>query len=157
MILFLFILSIFLSSCAKIVVFSDPLTSKEHTDLGYIYEKQGRLELAEKEYLKAIRKDRKNWLAYYNLGNMYAKREEWERAEELYLKALEIERDPDLLNNLAYVLNKRGEYCLALKLVKEAKSKRDREEYTKTMKEIDENIKKLRIECLPFEGEGELW
>ena len=72
----LILFSIFLFSCSvpTIVILEDPLTSQEHVNLGYIYEKQGKLELAEKEYKKAIKKDKKNWIAYYNLGNIHAKR-----------------------------------------------------------------------------------
>ncbi|MEJ5338031.1 MAG: tetratricopeptide repeat protein [Aquificaceae bacterium] len=151
------ILLLFLSSCASVVILKDPLTSQEHTDLGYIYERQGKLELAEEEYRKAIRKDRKNWLAYYNLGNIYARREDWNRAEEFYKKALELSRDPDLLNNLAYVLNRKGENCQALRLVKEAMEKGQRQEYFQTMKGIEEEISRKRVDCLSFEGERELW
>ena len=116
----LILFSIFLFSCSvpTIVILENPLTSQEHVNLGYIYEKQGKLELAEKEYKKAIKKDKKNWIAYYNLGNIHAKRENWEKAESFYRKAIEIKRDPDVLNNLAYVLNKQGKYCFAQKIYK---------------------------------------
>lgn len=153
----LFFLTLLLTSCSSIVIIKDPLTSEEHINLGYIYERQGKYELAEKEYKKAIKKDRKNWLAYYNLGNIYAKREKWDIAEEFYLKALEFSKDPDLLNNLAYVLNKKGEHCEALKLVKEALQKEQKAEYFQTMKEIEEAIKRKGIDCLSFKGKGELW
>jgi len=74
----LILFNFFLFSCSvpTIVILEDPLTSQEHVNLGYIYEKQGKLELAEKEYKKAIKKDKKNWIAYYNLGNLYAKKED---------------------------------------------------------------------------------
>ncbi|WPM32345.1 tetratricopeptide repeat protein [Hydrogenobacter sp. T-2] len=157
MILVLFTLLLLLSSCARIIVYTDPLTSEEHVNLGYIYEKQGKIELAREEYKRAIRKDRKNWIAYYNLGNIYAKEENWERAEELYLGALEIKRDPDLLNNLAYVLNKKGDHCLALKLIEEALIKAQRAEYMQTKEEIKNTIERKKVECLSFEREGELW
>ena len=144
-----------LFSCAlpRIAIVENPLTSEEHVNLGYIYEKQGKVDLAQEEYKKAIRKDKRNWIAYYNLGNLYAKREDWEKAEEFYLRALEIKRDPDLLNNLTYVLNKKGETCLALRLIKEAIEKQEKEQYKGTLREIE----KKGIECLPFEGERELW
>ncbi len=157
MILVLFTFLLLLSSCARIVVYTDPLTSEEHVNLGYIYEKQGKIELAREEYKKAIRKDRKNWIAYYNLGNLYAREEKWERAEELYLRALEIKRDPDLLNNLAYVLNKKGDHCLALKLIEEALAKAQKLEYKQTEKDIRSAIEREKVNCLFFEGEGESW
>ncbi|MFN3599255.1 MAG: tetratricopeptide repeat protein [Aquificaceae bacterium] len=151
----LIILALSVSSCSlpTLIILKSPLSWEEHVNLGYIYERQGRLDLAEGEYKKAIRKNRRAWIGYYNLGNIYAKRGDWEKAEEFYFKALEIERDPDLLNNLAYVLNKKGDTCLALKLIKEALQKKEREEYRKTLREIEEKGKN----CLPFEGEGELW
>lgn len=154
-VLLLIAISFFLFSCAglKVVIIEDPLTSEEHVNLGYIYERQGKIDLAEEEYRKAIRKEKKNWIAYYNLGNLYVKRGDLERAEEYYFKALELKRDPDLLNNLAYILNKRGETCLALKLIEEAISKEEKEEYRETLKEIKERDQR----CLSFEGEGELW
>lgn len=153
MFLSILLISVYSCSVPTIVIFSNPLNWEEHVNLGYIYERQGKLDLAEEEYKRAIRKNRKSWIAYYNLGNIYAKRGDWEKAEEFYFKALQIERDPDLLNNLAYVLNKKGDTCLALKLIKEALQKKEREEYRKTLKEIEEKGKN----CLSFEGEGELW
>lgn len=152
--LFLFLL-VFLSSCFRVIVLKDPLTSEEHTDLGYIYERQGKLDLAEKEYLKAIRKNRKNWVAYYNLGNVYAKRGQWSKAYEFYMRALSIQRDPDLLNNLAYALSKMGQYCKALTYVEEALQKAEKPQYLSTLKSIKEKIEEEKVECLPFEGEGE--
>ncbi|MFN3947850.1 MAG: tetratricopeptide repeat protein [Aquificaceae bacterium] len=154
-ILLLSVLLLFVYSCSvpTIVILKDPLSWEEHIDLGYIYERQGKLDLAEEEYKKAIRKNKRAWIAYYNLGNVYVKRGDLEKAEEFYFKALQLERDPDLLNNLAYVLNKRGDTCLALKLIREALQKKEREEYKKNLKEIEEKGKN----CLPFEGEGEFW
>ena len=157
MILVLFSLLLLLSSCARIIVYTDPLTSEEHVNLGYIYEKQGKIELAREEYKKAIRKDRKNWIAYYNLGNMYAREGNWERAEELYLRALDIKRDPDLLNNLAYVLNEKGKPCQALRLIKEAIEKAQKQEYLETLEEVKDRIEKKKIECSTLEREGEFW
>ncbi|MFN3975980.1 MAG: tetratricopeptide repeat protein [Aquificaceae bacterium] len=155
----LILFSLFLFSCSAptIVILKDPLTSQEHVDLGYIYEKQGKLDLAEKEYKKAIKKDGKNWIAYYNLGNIYAKREEWRKAENFYKKAIEIKRDPDALNNLAYVLNKQGKYCLAQRIIKEAIEKENKEDYRETEKEIERAIKEKKVNCSSFEGEGEPW
>ncbi|MDW8095358.1 MAG: tetratricopeptide repeat protein [Aquificaceae bacterium] len=145
------------SSCARIVLVENPLSSQEHTTLGYIYEIQGKWELAEREYLRAIKKDRKNWLAYYNLGNIYAKRGDWTKAEKSYRRALNINRDPDTLNNLAYVLNKKEEHCSALRFVKEAIGKADREEYRKTKEEILNAIESKKLNCLLPEEEGHLW
>jgi len=70
---------------------------------------------------------------------------------------LEIKRDPDLLNNLAYVLNKKGDHCLALKLIEEALAKAQKPEYKQTEEEIKSAIEVKEVKCLFFEGEGESW
>ncbi|MCS7277671.1 MAG: tetratricopeptide repeat protein, partial [Aquificaceae bacterium] len=133
----------------------DPLSSEERVNLGYIYELRGRHDLAEKEYAKAIRKDRKNWLAYYNLGNIHAKRGDWDKAQDLYEEALSIRWEPDALNNLAYVLMKKGDYCSALWTIQEALKKHVKEEYTKTKEEIVKAIENSGVRCLSLEREGE--
>lgn len=138
------------------MVLKDTLSSQEHVDLGYIYERQGKLDLAEKEYKKAIRKDKKNWLAYFNLGNVYAKRGEWEEAEEHYRRALQIRRDADILNNLAYTLSRQGRHCEAYGLIKEALKERKKKEYEETRYMIERSIKEMGVDCPSFEGEGKL-
>jgi len=92
--------------------------------------------LAEEEYKKAIRKDKKNYLAYFNLGNIYAQRGEYEKAERQYRKALELKEDPDVLNNLAYVLNKQGKKEEALLYIKKALEMKDDPAYRETLEEI---------------------
>jgi hypothetical protein len=54
----LFVAVLLLSSCAlpKIVVLEDRLTAEQHNDLGYVYEQKGIFDLAEKEYLLAVKK-----------------------------------------------------------------------------------------------------
>ncbi|MGC9081546.1 tetratricopeptide repeat protein, partial [Sulfurihydrogenibium sp.] len=56
------------------------------------------------------------------MGNLYYKKGEKEKAVEYYLKALEKERNPDVLNNLAYVLYELGRYEEAKKYIEEALS-----------------------------------
>ncbi|MCS6998873.1 MAG: tetratricopeptide repeat protein [Aquificaceae bacterium] len=153
--LLLFGLTFLMSSCFSLVFIENPLSSEEHLNLGYIYERQGKLELAEQEYRRAIKKDKKNWLAYYNLGNVHLRKGKWEEAEELYRKTLEIRRDPDTMNNLAYLLNRKGEHCEALELIREALRKAHRKEYIETREEIEKALKEKDVKCLNFEGE--LW
>lgn len=95
----------FLSSCSfpKIVVYNDPLSAQEHNDLGVVYYKKGNYELAEKEFLKALKKDKNFYLAYFNLANLYYKKGNLEKSIEYFKKALELNRNDDVLNNLAYV------------------------------------------------------
>lgn len=150
---FLLLLSIALltASCSapRIIVYQDPLSAQEHIDLGYIYEKQGKLELAQEEYKKAIRKNKRDWRAYFNLGNTYAKLGNYEEAKELYQKALEIKKDPDIYNNLAYTLYNLKDYCSALFYAKKALEGGNKKEYEETYKEIIEKIEKYKITC-PF-------
>lgn len=149
------IMPFFISSCVSVVLVGDPLSSEERVNLGYIYELRGRYDLAEKEYAKAIRRDKKNWLAYYNLGNIYARRGDWDKAQDLYEEALSIRWEPDVLNNLAYVLMKKGDYCSALWTIQEALKKHVKEEYTKTKEEIVKAIENSGVRCLSLEREGE--
>jgi hypothetical protein len=50
------------AGCAlpKVVVLEDTLTAEQHNDLGYVYEQKKIYDLAEKEYLLAVKK-RKEW------------------------------------------------------------------------------------------------
>ncbi len=139
-ILLICLLFLLLSSCTlpSIIILKDPLTDKEHVDLGYIYERQGKLELAKKEYKKAIGKNKKLWQAYFNLGNVYAKMWEFEKAEEAYRKALYLNKnDPDTLNNLAYVLYKQGRKEEGLEYINKALRIREKQEYLETKRALE--------------------
>jgi Tfp pilus assembly protein PilF len=133
------IVSIFLASCSipHVYVIEDPLTASQHNNLGYIYERQDKYVLAEKEYRAAIRKQ-KNWSApYFNLGNVYFKMRDLAKAEEYYREA--VARDPansDAMNNLAYVLCEQGRYEEAKKWIDQALSINTKEEYLETQKRI---------------------
>jgi len=135
---FIIFLYIFLSSCSfpKIVILGDYLTAEEHVNLGYVYEKQGKLDLAEEEYKKAIKKDKKNFIAYFNLGNVYAKKGDYERAEVYYKKAIKLKEDPDVMNNLAYVLHKQEKKEEALSYIKKALELKDDPLYRETLESI---------------------
>lgn len=90
------------------MVLHDPLSAAEHNDLGFVYERQGRWALAEREYRKAVRLDRRFARARVNLGNVAAARGRWNEAEKSYRRALEDEELPDALNNLAVALARQG-------------------------------------------------
>ncbi|MCL4244540.1 MAG: tetratricopeptide repeat protein [Candidatus Dadabacteria bacterium] len=80
----------------------DPLTAEEHNDLGVIYEREGKHDLAIREYKRAIAIDGSLVTPLVNLGNVYMKEGEYTEAEKYYRKALD--RDPhsiDAANNLA--------------------------------------------------------
>jgi Tfp pilus assembly protein PilF len=129
----------FLFSCTvpHVYVIDDPLTAVQHNELGYIYESQGKYELAEREYRQALNKE-KNWaVPYFNLGNVHFRRGDLNRAEGYYRKALQ--RDPknsDIMNNLAYVLCEQGQYDKAEKWIDRALAISTREEYLDTQKRI---------------------
>jgi Flp pilus assembly protein TadD len=102
-------LALALTGCSHFVVLHDPLTAAEHTDLGVAYEAAGDDALARREYRRALRLEPDHGLARFNLGNLEAKRARWSRAEPLYRRALrERPDDPDVMNNLAVVLVRRG-------------------------------------------------
>jgi len=137
------VIFLFVSSCSmpKIVVLNDPLSAEEHNDLGVAYEKKGMLDLAEKEYKKAIKK-RKNWdIPYFNLGNVYFKKKNYEKSKKFYKKAIKINpKNTDAMNNLAYLYFLEGKYSEALRLIKKAISLKFKPEYLNTLKEIEEKI-----------------
>lgn len=140
----LFIITILFNlSCSmpKIIVYNDPLSAYEHNDLGVIYEKKGMFDLAEKEYKKAINKDKNWYLPYFNLGNLYYKKGDREKAIDYYLKALEKEKNPDVLNNLAYVLYELGRYEEAKKYIEEAITMKKDPNYEDTYKNIIQKLK----------------
>lgn len=124
-------------SLPGIYVIEDPLSAHQHNDLGFIYEKQGHLDLAEKEYGLAARRD-KNWaVPHFNLGNVYFKTGNYQRAKSHYRQALRRDpENPDVMNNLAYVLYKQGDQEEAEKWINRALSIRISEEYLHTKEKI---------------------
>jgi tetratricopeptide (TPR) repeat protein len=95
----------FLSGCSYLtpIVFpQDPLTAEEHNNLGVAYEKEGKYELAIREYKKAINKDSSLVIPLVNMGNVYFKQGKYEEAEKYYLKALKKdEKNIEAANNIA--------------------------------------------------------
>jgi tetratricopeptide (TPR) repeat protein len=94
------------AACArvpKIIVLEDPLSADEHVTLGVAYERQGELELAAREYERAIRKDKACFPARRNLGNVRLAETRYDAAREEYLEALSLRPgDPEATNNLAW-------------------------------------------------------
>jgi Flp pilus assembly protein TadD len=98
-----------LTGCAHLVLLHDPLTASEHNDLGVAYESSGQLELAAREYRKALRLDSHQARARVNLGNIEAANERWGSAEDCYRRALsDSSTDYDAMNNLAIALLRQG-------------------------------------------------
>ena len=98
-----------LTACSHFVVLHDPLTASEHNDLGVVYESSGQLDLAAKEYRKALRLDPRQARSRVNLGNIEAATGRWASAEKCYRRALrDSTTDYDAMNNLAVALLKQG-------------------------------------------------
>jgi len=98
------------SRIPKIIVLEDPLTAAEHVDLGVAYERKGELDLARREYERALQKDRKFHRARLNLGNIFLAKKEYGKAREEYLLALELRPgDAEATNNLSWAAIFSGE------------------------------------------------
>lgn len=101
--------SLALNGCAHLVVAHDPLTAEQHNDLGVAFESAGDLELAAREYRRALSLDPGLSRARVNLGNVEAARGRWSSAEACYRQALrDTPTDPDAMNNLAVALLRGG-------------------------------------------------
>jgi Tfp pilus assembly protein PilF len=98
------------SRIPRIIVLSDPLTAAEHVELGVAYERKGELDLAQREYERALHKDRKFYRARVNLGNIFLAKKEYGKAREEYLLALELRPgDAEATNNLSWTAILSGE------------------------------------------------
>jgi tetratricopeptide (TPR) repeat protein len=127
------------ASCAmpRMVILRDPLTASEHNDLGVIYEQKGQLDLAEKEYLKAVQRDGKWYLPLFNLGNLYYSKSDLEKAEGFYRRALALDStNPDVMNNLACLLHDISLDHEAGELITKALSIERKPEYIDTYRKI---------------------
>lgn len=133
------ILLLILGSCAmpRIIVLNDPLSAREHNDLGVAYERKQWFELAEKEYKKAI-ENQKDWaVPRFNLGNLYYGHGDLKQAEACYRDALKIEgNNPDIMNNLASLLHDMKRDSDAKELIVKALAIRSKEEYRDTYRKI---------------------
>lgn len=100
----LFVVLIF-SGCASLqasLFMKNPLTAEEHNNLGVIYEKEGKNDLAIREYKRAISSDDTLLTPIVNLGNVYFKEGEYTKAEKYYKKALTKDKtNLEAANNLA--------------------------------------------------------
>ncbi len=101
-------LTLLLCSCSlpRIITLNDPLTPKEHINLGVAYEEKGEFDAALKEY--GLASD-KLALAHLYMGNVYFRKNEYGRARRSYEKAIEKTGDPGAYNNLAWLYYVTGE------------------------------------------------
>ena len=108
--LLVFLLAGGCSRIPKIIVLEDPLTAAEHVELGVTYERKGELDLAQREYERALRKDGKSYRARVNLGNIFLSKKEYGKARAEYLLALELRPgDAEATNNLSWAAIFSGE------------------------------------------------
>lgn len=128
-----------LTGCSLLGVYvvNDSLTPAQHNDLGFTYEKQNKLELAEKEYKRALKKDKTWSVPCFNLGNVYSKMGKADNAVKYY--RLGLKRNPDhldIMNNLAFVLMEKGNYSEAQEWIEKAIAIEARPEYLDTREKI---------------------
>lgn len=127
-------------SAPRIVVLDDPLTAREHVDLGLSYEVQGMTDLAEKEYRKAAARDPGWAVPYFNLGNVAYGNKDLSAAQRYFSEALERDpKNPDIMNNLALVLHETGRDTEAKALIGKALAIRHSDEYLDTLRRINES------------------
>ena len=109
----IFMILIFTAGCASLqasLFMKDPLTAEEHNNLGVIYEREGKDDLAIREYESAVSIDNTLVTPLVNLGNVYFKQGEFTKAEKSYKKALELdESNLEAANNLASLYIEIGE------------------------------------------------
>lgn len=85
----------------RVIVLRDPLTPEEHLNLGVVYERNGEIDHAIREYQKA---SHNLPIAYLYLGNAHFQKMEWAKAEAFYKKAIKKEpKNADAYNNLAWL------------------------------------------------------
>jgi len=136
----LFVAVLLLSSCAlpKIVVLEDRLTAEQHNDLGYVYEQKGIFDLAEKEYLLAVKK-REDWhVPYFNLGNLMFKMGDFKNSENFFRTALNYNpNNSDVMNNLANALLMQERHREARQMIEQALRIENKQEYLDTLQTIE--------------------
>ncbi|MDR2461026.1 MAG: tetratricopeptide repeat protein [Deltaproteobacteria bacterium] len=105
----------------KILILDDPLSQEEHLTLAMIYENEGKLDLAIREYELAPSIP----FAAYALGNVYFLQGDYKKAETQYRRAIRMDGLPEAYSNLSFLLVTQGKdledaYEYALKAVEEA-------------------------------------
>lgn len=102
---------------------SNDLTAQDNVDLGLIFERKGKLDLALERYAQAQAQEEDNAIILFNIANIYGKADQLDKAETLYLKAIELEPEfADLYNNVADIYRKKQEFKTAHEYVDKALS-----------------------------------
>jgi hypothetical protein len=85
------------------------LSAGEHVDRGWHFERNGMPAMAELDYFQALALDPGLVQARINAGNLLMSQERWSEAESLFREGLSLRPgQPQLLNNLAWVLGEEG-------------------------------------------------
>lgn len=92
-----------------------PMLSEWRNQQGVDKYNQGKLGVAEEDYLRAIAFDPDNYDAHYNLGNLYEDLQKFDEAKKQYLIAIKGDF-PQAYNNLARLHIKKKEYPQAAAL-----------------------------------------
>jgi tetratricopeptide (TPR) repeat protein len=93
----------------------DPSDAGAHINLGYLYMREGKFDLAERAYHRAIRVDDDNPIVWNNLGVLYLRMGRVGEAESCFKEALDQDRRYALARyNLASIQNERGDYDSAV-------------------------------------------
>ncbi len=104
---------VMLTGCAALtgsLFMEDPLSAEEHNNLGVIYERDGKYELALREYSRSIENDPSLVTPLVNTANVYYRLGEYTNAEKYYKKALSIDKkNLEAANNLASLNIETGE------------------------------------------------
>lgn len=101
------LLAVLLPACAtfpQMARHADPLTPRQHLQLGAVYEAQGQADNAAAQYEAAIKADRKYLPGHLALGNLAFAAGDMAKAETHYRQARRLDpRDAAANNNLAMV------------------------------------------------------
>ena len=107
------IMALVLPGCAALtgsLYMDDPLSAEEHNNLGVIYEREGKYELALREYSRAVESDPGLVTPLVNTANVYYRTGEYTNAEKYYKRALSLDRrNLEAANNLASLNIETGE------------------------------------------------
>jgi tetratricopeptide (TPR) repeat protein len=99
----LMLLGLIVSGCSwlpKINIISDPLSKEEHLELALTYERDGELDIAEREYRAALPLP----LASLGLGNVLYQLGESKKAMGYWRQSWQVGHLPAAANNLAWVM-----------------------------------------------------
>jgi len=99
------------------------LSEADTTTMQYLVQldlEEGRIDLAKRHATKLVTFDSENPTARFALGIYYQDRGENEEAESHYRKSLKVRPDPNAMNNLAWLLQEKGELEEATSLASDA-------------------------------------